>query len=207
MVTPQELLADSNCFACFTAGDMGDLFELTLLSQILKKVDPMAATDPQTLLGESACFSCYGLSTHTILKLMLLDKILDIAGSITGGGAGVQKFDSGQFLLTVGNPLNVAHGLGGQASIMMGWLECVANDAGSGYVIGDRCDMMPVVDISSGQPYPNFEIICTGTNVIVANQQFQNGNEVNTSIPNRAGTGTAVPSDCNNFKGRIIAWR
>lgn len=91
--SPQLLLAQANCYACFGAVSSVQMMRLSLLSRILLNVKPVAATDPQSLLAYAKCFSCFSnASMGDMMELALLDQI---SQNIGGGVAGPNLFGIG----------------------------------------------------------------------------------------------------------------
>lgn len=87
MPTPQELLEESKCYACYaSSSDMAQLLKLGILSTILKTLDPMADTSPQSILSEASCYQCYAGNplAMQLLELGMLKLIYD--NGTTGGG-------------------------------------------------------------------------------------------------------------------------
>ena len=76
---PQTLLTGGRCFDCYGAGAV-QMMRLSLLSNILTALNPMAATDPQSLITYGKCFNCYGASGVQMMELALLDQILEASG-------------------------------------------------------------------------------------------------------------------------------
>ena len=74
-------MAVSSCHSCLGLTLMQSL-KLSMLINILKKVNPMAATDTNSLLNYGKCFACAGLSAAEIMELSLLDQInANVAGT------------------------------------------------------------------------------------------------------------------------------
>lgn len=101
-LSPNTLLAEANCFACFGAVSSVQMIRLSLLARILLALNPVAATDPQSLLAYAKCFNCFSnASLGDMMELALLDQI---AQSIGGGVGGTQQVYIGRDPLPPDNP-------------------------------------------------------------------------------------------------------
>jgi hypothetical protein len=78
-----DMLAVANCFQCLP-DQLRELVKLSLLTQLLKVVNPMAAIDVQSLLASASCLQCLSPGERSLIELVLLSEILS-AGSIGTG--------------------------------------------------------------------------------------------------------------------------
>lgn len=148
-------------------------------------------------LIDQACasgFKCLDEQTFRALLLQLLCNV-----SSTGLPP---QFESDVFEITPGTTLNtVAHGLGSTPSYVRAVLVCIANDAGTGAVVGDEISVESVFE--NNLTAPNFGIKANAASVFLTNTDFFAGQEGAVYIITNGAATNAT--SVNNFGLKIYA--
>lgn len=126
--------------------------------------------------------------------------------SVSISASTVTKFASADITLDgASTAYTVAHPLGATPPQVKAVLLCIANDAATGYLIGDETALTGWVN--SSQTVPAFSRTDTATDIIVSLAgSVLVGNESNYVINTRSGSGLVNPSSFNNFALKIYAW-
>jgi len=120
--------------------------------------------------------------------------------------SGVTKFASANVPLNNSSmTYTVAHGLGSKPPMVRAVLVCIANDGGTGDVIGDESDLCGW--FNTNRLVPAFAVRADATNVVIAlandplvtNESFYSINPTNGDAP-------INPASFNNFALKIYAW-
>lgn len=126
--------------------------------------------------------------------------------SVSISASTVTKFASANIALDgASTAYTVAHPLGATPPQVKAVLLCIANDAATGYLIGDETALTGWVN--SSQTVPAFSRTDTATDIIVSLAgSVLVGNESNYVINTRSGSGLVNPSSFNNFALKVYAW-
>lgn len=126
----------------------------------------------------------------------------DLTFAASFAGAFTENYTSPLQVITSGGPLTLAHGLSSDPTLLQVEVECVANDAATGFVTGDKCFYI-TQDANSGNPGYGMSVISDATNLYI---QFGSAPSPISLLNKTTGVGGS-PTLNGNFQVRFRAWR